>query len=125
MQILNVNIPIKTIDQDANTVNISNQVPVNNGFFVVNHLKDKNCPLRAIYYQPHFGTISKASFIENTKYIERTLSEFFKTNRRPKIQNHKNTQSCWLCDNDFERDYKKIHPYCTLTGNFLVKVHQK
>ena len=52
------------------------------------------------------------------------MSEFFKIFESPKIRNHKNTRTCWLCDIDFENEYKPIHHYCKLSGNYLSNANQ-
>ena len=84
-----LNTPIEKVDQDVNTVNICNEVPVSKSIFVVNHLKDKNSLLTAKNYQPLFRIKSKSDFIENIKPVECIMTKLFKTNRNPKIRKHK------------------------------------
>ena len=118
-----LNKPIENENQEGNTIIISNQVPVNHGIFIVNHLKDIT-PLRSGYYEPPFGIKNKHDFVKCVQHIESIMSEFFKRDVAPKIWKHKNVQCCWLCDIDFENDYKQIEHYCKLTGKYLGNAHQ-
>ena len=93
-----LNIPIENVDKDGKTIIISTQVPVNHGLLVGNHLKVKNSPLRARFYQLQFGNNITASFIEKVRCVESFMSEFIKLDTKPEIRNQKSTESCWLCD---------------------------
>ena len=57
----------------------SKQLPVCNSFYIVNHLKDKNFPLKSSFDESSFGQRNKR-FVKQNIEIERGMTDYFKSN---------------------------------------------
>ena len=118
------------INQDnvvSKTIDICQQIPTCNGFYVINKINDM--PIKMDYYKSTFGENNVKWFLNKINNIEFQMSEFFKQNLKPKItikseKSFLKAKFCWLCDINFVNKNEKVKHYCKMTGKYLGASHQ-